>query len=186
MFRTLSLSLALGLSLAVSTLFAQNPAPATPATPAAAPAAAATKYGHMNLGNLLDELPDTKKANDLLTAFGDKLKMKDDSLTKSFQADVQKLQVDYPNLPPVQFEQRKAELQKRQEAIQAFEADAEKQVSARRDELLRPILTRINDAIQAVAKENGYMMIFDTSTGSMLFAADTDDVTALVKKKLGL
>jgi len=29
-------------------------------------------------------------------------------------------------------------------------------------------------------------MIFDTSTGAMLFATDTDDVTVLVKKKLGL
>jgi hypothetical protein len=29
-------------------------------------------------------------------------------------------------------------------------------------------------------------MIFDTSSGAMLFAAESDDVTALVKKKLGL
>lgn len=45
----------------------------------------APKYGHMNLGNLLEMLPDTKKANDDLKLFADKLTAKDDSLTKSFQ-----------------------------------------------------------------------------------------------------
>lgn len=171
MYRTLSLVLFATVFTALSTLSAQT-----------APA----KYGHMNLGNLLDELPETKKADDELKLFTDKLKMKDDSLVQSFQADVKKLQDQYNDLAPVQFQQRKAELEKRQAAIQAFEADAEKQVAARRDELLKPILTRLNDAIKAVAKENGYLMIFDTSTGSMLFAADTEDVTALVKKKLGM
>ncbi|MBC7774905.1 MAG: OmpH family outer membrane protein, partial [Phycisphaerae bacterium] len=39
---------------------------------------------------------------------------------------------------------------------------------------------------KAVAKENGYAMVFDTSTGAMLFASDSDDLTELVKKKLGL
>lgn len=58
-------------------------------------------------------------------------------------------------------------------------------VTAKREELLKPILTKVDDAIKAVAKESGYAMIFDTSTGAMLFAADTDDVTALMKRNWG-
>ena len=148
----------------------------------------AAKYGHMNLGNLLDALPETKKANDDLKLFTDKLTAKDDSLTKNFQAAYQKLEQEYNagQLTPVQAQTRQAELQKQQEVIQAFEQDAQKQVASRREELLKPILTKLDDAIKSVAKENGYAMIFDTSSGVMLFAADSDDVTALVKKKLGI
>lgn len=148
----------------------------------------APKYGHMNLGNLLEEMPETKKANDDLKAFTDKLTAKDDSLTKAFQAAYTQLEADYKSgtTPPVQLQKRQEDLQKQQEFIQKFEQEAQQMVAAKRDELLRPILDKINDAVKAIAKETGYAMIFDTSSGVMLFAAETEDVTALVKKKLGI
>jgi len=148
----------------------------------------APKYGHMNLGNLLELLPDTKKANDDLKIFADQLSAKDDSMVQTFQAKVQLFQKEYEagGLTPVQGQQKEAELQKEQEALQKFEADANDMVSTKREELLRPILTKIDEAIKGVAKENGYAMIFDTSSGSMLFANETDDVTPLVKARLGL
>ncbi len=146
------------------------------------------KYGHMNLGVLLELLPDTKTANDQLKVFADKLGITDDSLGRALQAGAEKLQKEYDSgvLTPLQAKERQAELQKQQEFLQKFEQDANQMVTAKREELLKPILTKVDDAIKAVAKESGYSMIFDTSTGAMLFAADTDDVTALVKKKLGL
>ena len=148
----------------------------------------APKYGHMNLGNLLEEMPDTKKANEDLNVFTGKLTAKDDSLTKAFQTAYAALEKEYNSggLPPVQAKMRQEELQKQQESIQKFEQDAQQMVAAKREELLKPILTKITDAVKAVAKETGYAMIFDTSSGVMLFAAETEDVTALVKKKLGL
>lgn len=148
----------------------------------------APKYGHMNLGNLLELLPDTKKANDDLKIFADQLSAKDDSMVQTFQAKVQLFQKEYEagGLTPVQGQQKEAELQKEQEALQKFEADANDMVSTKREELLRPILNKIDEAIKGVAKENGYAMIFDTSSGSMLFANETDDVTPLVKARLGL
>lgn len=173
MFRTTSMLFAAMLWLCTATLSAQTAPP---------------KYGHMNLGNLLEELPDTKKADEELKKFTEAFATKDDSLTKAFTADYTKLEQEYNAglLTPVQAQQRQAELQKRQEDIQKFEQDAQKQIAARREELLKPILTRVDEAVRTVAKENGYAMIFDTSTGVMLFAADTEDVTPLVKKKLGL
>ncbi|MFN0034233.1 MAG: OmpH family outer membrane protein [Saprospiraceae bacterium] len=148
----------------------------------------APKYGHMNLGNLLELLPDTKKANDDLKFFADKLAAKDDSLGRSLQAAAETLQKEYDagNLTPLQAQQRQAELQKQQEFLQKFEQEANQMVTTKREELLKPILGKVDEAIRAVAKESGYAMIFDTSTGAMLFATDTDDVTALVKKKLGI
>ncbi len=146
------------------------------------------KYGHMNLGNLLELLPDTKVADAGIKVFAGNLSATDDSLGRSLQAAAELLQKEYDagNLTPLQTQQRQAELQKQQEFIQKFEQDAQQQVAAKREELLSPILSKVNEAIKAVAKENGYAMIFDTSTGAMLFATDTDDVTALVKKKLGI
>lgn len=136
-------------------------------------AQAAPKYGHMNLGNLLEALPETKKSNDDLKVIADGLAAKDDSLTKDFTAKYTQLEKDYAEgtVPPVKLEERKAALQKQQEYIQKFEQDAQAIINGKRDELLKPILDKINKAVEAVAKENGYLMIFDTSSGVMLFAA---------------
>ena len=40
-------------------------------------------------------------------------------------------------------------------------------------------------AIDNVSAENGYALIFDTSSGAVLYAGG-DDVTDLVKEKLGV
>jgi outer membrane protein len=166
-------SFVLALCLGAANLQAQTPAP---------------KYGHMNLGNLLDELPATKKADDQLKLLADRLATQGDSMAKVFQTAYAKLEKDYNEglLTPVQAAERQEALQKQQAEIQAFEQDAQKQIDSKRNELLQPILDEIQKAIKEVAKENGYLMIFDVSSGAMLFAEDSDDISALVKKKLGI
>ncbi len=146
------------------------------------------KYGHMNLGNLLEQMPDTKKANEELKLFADKLTKEDSIMTQNFEKEYKTLEAEYNEgkLTPVVVQQRQAELQKKQEAIQKFEAEAQQKVGAQRDLLLKPILDRVEAAIKSVAAKNDYKIIFDSSTGAMLFANDTDDVTALVKKELGI
>mgnify|MGYP001230598926 CR=1 FL=1 len=146
------------------------------------------KYGHMNLGNLLDGMPETKAAEDSLKLFAAQLAVKDSAMTKAFEEAFLQLRKQYEarELTAVQVQQRQGELEKQRQEIQAYEEKAQKDLEAKRGTLLQPILTKIDDAIKAVAKENGFLMIFDISTGSMLFASETIDVTPLVKKKLGI
>lgn len=151
-------------------------------------AQAQPKYGHMNLGNMLELMPDTKKANEAMKVYTDSLSVKDSVMTSAFQIAYAALEKDYNAglLTPVVAQTRQAELQKQQETIQKFEQDAQQMAAAKREELLRPILLKVEEAIKAVAKEKGYLMIFDTSSGVTLFAAESDDVTPFVKQKLGL
>ena len=56
-----------------------------------------------------------------------------------------------------------------------------------RNEMLKPIVARAQTAIDEVAKENGYVMVFDTSIfGAIMYAKDTEDIMPLVKAKLGI
>ncbi|MBV6440584.1 MAG: hypothetical protein EPGJADBJ_02255 [Saprospiraceae bacterium] len=172
MFRKTPIYLALALLMGVVTLSAQAP----------------PKYGHMNLGNLLESMPETKSANEKLKVFGDSLQAIDKKMTDAFQEAYKKLEEEYNAglLTPVQAQTRQAELQKQQEDIQKYEQQAQQAVAAKREELLKPILDKVEAAVKAVATENNYLMIFDTSSGAFLFAAEADDVAALVKKKLGM
>ncbi len=146
------------------------------------------KYGHTNLGNLLEIMPESKKANDDLNAYTQKLVTKGDSLAKIFEAEVAVFQKHYQEgtKPMIELQKMQQDLQLKQEALQKFDRESQESAAVKRDELLKPILTKVQDAIKAVAKANGYLMVFDVSGGSMLYAAESDDVTPLIKKQLGI
>ncbi len=146
------------------------------------------KYGHINLGNLLEEMPQTAEAEKKLRVLADSLNRQDSILTANFQAAYLQLKKEYDEgmLTPVQVQQRQAELEKQRGEIQAFEEEAQRILEAKRGELLEPIVRRVNEAIQAIAKREGYAMIFDIGSGALLFAIETIDITPLVRKELAL
>ncbi len=146
------------------------------------------KYGHMNLGNLLKIMPETKQANEELKIYTDSLSAKHDSLTKASQRDYSKLEEEYysGSVTPLQNQERQAELQKQQEFIQKFERESQIIENLKREELLKPILDKVNQTIKNVAKANGFIMVVDSSSGTMLFADESIDIMPLVKTALGL
>jgi len=78
-------------------------------------------------------------------------------------------------------------LGREQQAIQALEQDVVQKVGKKREELLKPILDKVDAAVQAVGKENGYAMIFNTSLFNFVLSVDeSEDVMSLVVSKLGL
>ena len=74
-------------------------------------------------------------------------------------------------------------LEVEQNAIGKYQQSAQESLTKRRDELLAPLLKRINDAINEIAKTEGYTFIFDSVQG-FLFADQSKDIFSLVYKKL--
>jgi len=153
------------------------------------PLSAQSKYGHMNYGNLLEQVPELKAGNTQLETYRNQLVTQGQERAKKWEADVQAFQVKAQagELTGLQIKQAEDKLGKEQQAIAALEQDVINKISAKRDEILKPILDKIDAAVKAVGKENGYAMIFDSSLYNFILSAeDSDDVTPLVKKKLGL
>ena len=147
------------------------------------------KYGHLNLGNLLVQLPETKKADETLAALRDDLIQQREEKIKAFQAKVGNLsrQIEEGSLAPAKQLEVEKTLQEERQSIATFEQEIGETIQGKRMELMEPILEKAQQAIQAIAKANGYVMIFDTSNfNTILFAESTDDVTDLVKAELGL
>jgi len=52
---------------------------------------------------------------------------------------------------------------------------------------MKPIVDKANAAISKVAKANGFVYVFDVSTGAVAYFSDQSiDVLPLVKKELGI
>lgn len=149
----------------------------------------AQKFGHFNSGNFIESMPERaaadKALNDFQTPLLEQITQKEKTLQERYQQ-IQRLIVE-KKLSQNDIAARQEELRKMQADIQKFSVETQEKIYKKREELFSPILNKVSEAVSAVGKENGFKMIFDTSVyNAILFAADSEDVTALVKQKLGL
>ncbi len=149
-------------------------------------AAQAQKFGYVNSGALLEQMAEVKQADANLEALQKQLQKKGQGMLEQLQKDYLEIQgkVERGELSPKQQEDEAKKLETRQQEIAKFEQDMVKQLQDKRTELLQPIYDKINKAISDVAKENGYQFIFDQ--GILLYADDAQDVSTMVKSKLGI
>lgn len=148
---------------------------------------AQSKYGHINLGNLISELPEAQAANSDLEAFQNQMIARGQEMAAAFKIDydavVKKVQAGL--LTPVQQQEQQTILEKEQQKIALYERQIQVDVAKKRDELLEPIVSAAQAAISAVAKEKGLQFVFDTSIyGAIMYAAESEDIMELVKAKL--
>lgn len=145
------------------------------------------EYGHINFGNLLALMPTTATAEAELSAFNEKQIADGEAMVKKLEAEFLAVQKDQENIPPIKLREYEAKFQKEQERILKYEQDISVNLEKKRQELLGPIIKEARDAIDAVAKEKGYAMVFDSSLfNALLFTEDSTDLLPLVKQKLGI
>lgn len=151
--------------------------------------ASAQKYGHLNSGNLLATMPAVKSADSQMESYQKQLISKGEQMATAFQTKLNAYmqKANAGELSDIQKQQQEGALQKEQQTIAQYEQEVVSKMQKKREELLAPILQKVDAAIKAVGKEKGYTLIFDTSVmNAVLFAEDADDVMPLVKAKLGL
>ena len=148
--------------------------------------ASAQKFGFVNSAEILSELPATKAAESNLEALQKQLQKQGQGMVESFQTDYQALQAQAQQgtMSPKQQQEEAAKLQKREEEIANFEQKMMADLQKKRQTLLTPIYDSINNAIKEVAEEGGFQFIFDEQV--LLYGQDSQDVTALVRAKLGM
>lgn len=146
----------------------------------------AQKFGYVNSAAILADMAEVKQADANLEALQSQLQKKGQGMLESLQEDYAEVRrkVDSGDLSPKQQEEESKRLQAEEAKIAKFEQDMIKQVQEKREELLGPIYEKVNQAISDVAKEKGYQFIFDQ--GVLLFAEESQDVSTLVKAKLGI
>lgn len=150
----------------------------------------AQKFGYLNSAAILQEMPEVKQAEADLEVLQKQLQSRGETMLQEFQAKYQELERknQQGEISPKELEEESQALKADENKLAQFEQDMQRQVLERRDALLQPILDRVNTAIEAVAKEEGYTYIFDASpgTGILLYADESTDVVLKVKAKLGM
>ncbi len=152
----------------------------------------AQNIAHINSLELLSIMPEKKAADDQLKTLADQKKAELKKQEDAFTAKYQKIQNDLKGKSPADLEKMKDQLQKYEEDFQkdqqslaSLRETAAKELDQKQGDLYDPIMKKAQDAIDAVAKDKGYLYIFDTSQPSLLYAQGPNILTD-VKAKLGL
>jgi len=146
------------------------------------------KFGFCNSGALLTSIPEVKAADSDLQAFQAQLTKRGQEMVKALQDKAAELdrKEKQGTISPKDLAEQSAKLKEEQEAIGKYEQEVYEKLAQKREELFKPILDRVNQAMSDVAKENQFLFVFDQTTQVLLFADESLDVTKLVKTKLGI
>jgi len=146
------------------------------------------KFGFINSQEILTSLPEVKQANSDIEVMKTMFQKKGEEMVKDLQTkygDLQKKQAS-GELAPVEIEKQAALLKLEEAKLGEFEKTSQQKIYEKSEELLKPIQDKVNNAIKEVAAENGFLYIFDSGIGVVLYADPATDATKLVKAKLGL
>ncbi|MBK6445024.1 MAG: OmpH family outer membrane protein [Bacteroidetes bacterium] len=144
------------------------------------------KFGHIDSGQLIQMMPQTKQADSALKKFGESLDSQLKGMTVEYQTKLQSYQSKADSMPEAIRTTKEKELTDLGNRIQDFQQTAQESIQKKKEELYGPILKKAEDAIKDIAKEKAYSYIFDTSLGSVIFAQESDNIMPLVKTRLGI
>jgi len=146
--------------------------------------AQAQKIAHISLDSLITLMPESKTAQEVAQKYLKELETQVATMETELQtkyADYMKNKDTYSALVA---SSKEAELQDLNKRIEDFKGQAQQDYQRKYGELSKPIYDKAKKAIEAVAKENSYKYVLDTSTGNVLYTEPGDDILPLVRKKL--
>ncbi len=169
MKRTLGLLL-ITVMVSVSSTFAQN-----------------YKFGHINSSELLSIMPDRDSAMLELQNYSQMLQQEIEALQIEYQNKVAAYQEKEQTYSDLVRESKLKEIQEMQGRMQEFQMTAQQDYQQKEAELFQPIMDEAQNAIEKVAKANGFTYVFDLSAGGLVyFSEESVDILPLVKKELGI
>jgi outer membrane protein len=147
--------------------------------------AAQSKTGCISFNELLNAMPDFKRADTVLARYRDTLEREYDAYKTEYSEQENLLRsVDTARYTKVQLDLKKRSLAEILSKLQGYEQEAGLLLDQKRQFLLLPIQKKAAAAIQAVSKENGYAFILEKDV--LHVYPPSEDILPLVKKRLGL
>src|ERR1700754_1188356 len=144
-----------------------------------------TKIGYISLQELIPAMPEYKKADTALNDYQNALAQNFEDMKKEFQEKDSLLNSkDSLKYTKSQIEIKKRELSEMYVKLQGWQQQAQQLYQQKQQELIQPIQKKAVDAVNTVAKENGFTYVLTKE--ALLVSPPAEDLLPLVKRKLGI
>ncbi|MBD2757409.1 OmpH family outer membrane protein [Spirosoma validum] len=147
------------------------------------------RVGFVRIDYIVSQMPASKQVESQLNVQQTQAETELKRLQKEFDEKYASYQKTGAQLSESVRKDRETELQNLQTRIQEFSRSAQESLQKKYGQLMSPVLSKVQLAIDSVAKQNGYRFILNSpSNGSsnILYASEENNITDLVIKRLGI
>ena len=148
----------------------------------------AQKFARVNLQEIVVAMPEFEEAQKNLEAFGKDLQEQMEQIQVEFNNKVADFEKNQATMAASIKQMKQQELEQLQQRSAEFQQIAQQDLAKKEQELLEPVQAKAQEAVNKIAKANGYIAVFNTSVPSLTYfdEAQLVDIAALVKKELGI
>ncbi|RAV30737.1 OmpH/Skp family outer membrane protein [Sinomicrobium soli] len=146
---------------------------------------AQSKVAHINVQQLMEDMPEMKAARAELEKLEKQYSSDLQSSGQELQNKIKLYESEAAGKTEDENQKRAQEVQTMQNNIMQARQAAEQELQKKQMELIQPILEKAQAAIQKVGKAQGFQYVLDASPGSGILLADGKDIMADVKTELG-
>ena len=148
----------------------------------------AQKFARINVQEVVMAMPEFDEAQKNLEAFGKDLNEQMEQIQVEFNNKLADFQKNQATMAASVKQMRQQELEQLQQRFSEFQQIAQQDFQKKQAELIEPVQKKAQEAVNKVAKANGYVVVFDVSVPSLAYIdeAQTTDIAPLVKKELGI
>ena len=148
----------------------------------------AQKFARINLQEVVVAMPEFNEAQKNLESFGKDLQEQMEQIQVEFNNKLADFQKNQTTMAASIKQMKQQELEQLQQRYAEFQQIAQQDFQKKEAELLEPIQKKAQDAVNKIAKANGYIAVYNTSVPSLAYfdEAQLIDIAPLVKKELGI
>ena len=154
-------------------------------------AQAPVKIGYTNVDYVLSQMPESKQIEADLKAYSSQLEAQLKSKYQEFETKGQAYQKGAATMTDLVKADKEKELMALRASIEEFQKNADASLQKKQQSLMEPALDKLQQAIDDVAKENGFTYVFNSDAGFgttpvLLHGPEDGNISDLVLKKMGV
>ena len=149
-------------------------------------AAFAQKFAHVNFNELIYLMPEAEQANATMVAAQNEAQEVYQSMMDEYQKKATEYQQKASTWTQAIRESKEKELDDVQQRIMDFQQSIQQELSAKQNELMAPIVQKAQDTVSRLAKEGGYIYVFDVNTALYVDENQSTDLTRQARRALNI
>jgi outer membrane protein len=142
------------------------------------------KIGYINSQSILAQTPGAAEAQSQFDQDMAGYRTEVEGLATELETLVQQYEQQQAMLSPSAKQQREADIRTKQAAYQERLAAIDQRAGQRQQELVQPVMDRINQTIEVVRAEGSYSLILDVAAGGVVAADPALDLTQEIIRRL--
>ena len=144
------------------------------------------KFAHVNFNELVMLMPEADAARSQMEASQKEAQETYQTMIEEYQAKAQKFQQNQATWTAAIKESKQKELTDISNRIQEFDQSIQQELQHQQAQLMAPIQQKAIDAVNNLAKEGGYIYVFEESSLLYIDKAQSTDLTPAARKVLNI